>query len=200
LALARELGGPWRGEAALAALGALAVDRGDDAAARRLYREALALQRVSEFGASRYAGAAILDELGALAEAAGEYVEAAARYREALALRRVPNSGLDPAESLERFAGLAASRGDVARAIRLAAAHTALLRPPRWLPFGIERIRPRRTAPLPRVAAATRQCAAAMRAAAEGRAMSLEQALAYALDSSDAPQEVGRHTFHRAIR
>jgi hypothetical protein len=148
LALSRASGDRYRSGATLAALAALAVERGDRDAARALYADALANHRVSEYGPSNQAVAAVLDELGALAEDEADYLRAHALYREGLDLRTAPDAGedADPADSLERFAGLAAARGDPVRAVRLAAAAAALRRPTVWLSYRTERIRPRRPA------------------------------------------------------
>jgi non-specific serine/threonine protein kinase len=188
LALGRDSGDRFRSGATLAALAALAVDRGDRVAARALYADALASHRASEYGPSNQAIAAVLDELGALAEDEGDFPAAHARYREGLALRSAPDAGdeADPAESLERFAGLAASHGDAVRAVRLAGAAAALRRPQVWLPYRTERIRPRRTPIRRRIEAAERalQPPAVAAAAAEGRAMSMHRAIAYALEET----------------
>src|SRR5687768_12877953 len=75
-------------------------------------------------------------------------------YGEALALRQTPGPDVDLAESLERFASLAAASGRARRAVRLAAAADRLRRPTTRLPFRTQTIRSRRFAPMSTVEAA----------------------------------------------
>jgi hypothetical protein len=123
-----------------------------------------------------------LGELGHLARDLGDYGRAAALYRESLALRWELNDPLEITRSLADFAVLAARQGQAERTARLLGAREALCEA-----LGVA---------LP-VAAHTK-CGWALATAqsalgeerlaavwAEGRAMSLDQTVAYALEERD---------------
>ena len=114
-----------------------------------------------------------------MALARGEYERAGGLYRESLALQREVGEKRDIAECLEGLAGVAGEQGRAERATRLLGAAEAL--------------REEVGAPLPPADRARyERSVAAVRAGldeetfesawAQGRAMPLEQAVAYALD------------------
>jgi tetratricopeptide (TPR) repeat protein len=159
---------------ALKALGNLATAQGDYPEARSLHEEALALYR--ELGDQRGV-AACLDNLGNVAGDQGDYLGARSLHDEALALIRGLGDQRQCASCLERLARLAAAQGRHRRGARLLGAAEAL--------------RDRRPLPAPQRARRDEVLAGlraglgddALRSAlAEGRAMPLEDALAYAAD------------------
>jgi hypothetical protein len=110
-------------------------------------------------------------------------------YEESLLLRRERGDLLTIACSLEDFAGLAGRQGQFERAVRLlgaAEAVAATLR--RTLPVAVA-AEYARTAAAARAALSEEAFAAAW---AEGRVMTLEEAVAYALESGAVPAQVGR--------
>jgi tetratricopeptide (TPR) repeat protein len=175
LALARTLGDKAAVAQSLESLGTAARLRGEYGRAAALYRESLLMHRAS---GDTHMLAWTLHNWGDLALAQGDLAAARARYEEGLALYRELAGARGLAHSLHGFAGLAAAQGQPERALRLAGAAAAVcaaerapltvserLTRDRWL----EPVRPQ----LPKPAATL--------AWAEGRAMPLEQAVAYAL-------------------
>ena len=110
----------------------------------------------------------------------GNFARARSLYAESLALRRELGDGFAVAQSLEDLAVLAGTEQRAALAVRLlgageACCETLGIRPPVALAVEYER-----TVTEGRAALGEAAFAAAW---AEGRAMSLEQAVAYALDA-----------------
>jgi predicted ATPase/DNA-binding SARP family transcriptional activator len=174
LAMRRELGDKAGIAHSLYWLGLVAHAQGDYGAARTLYQESLALYR--EIGHSFLIHA--LGALGHLEREVGDYGRAAALYQESLLLRRERGELLHTACSLEDFAGLAVRLGQQERAVRLLGAAEALCETlGRTLPLAIAAEYERT------VAAAHSALSAEVFAAAwkEGRQMTMEQAVAYAL-------------------
>src|SRR5262249_3364815 len=157
-------------------LGQVAHAQGDDAQALALIEESVTWLRNVEY---TWGLAWALQHLSAVVYAQGDDDRATTVLREALVLQQQQGLKGLIAESLERFAGLAARQGKAPRAARVFGAAEAL--------------RAALGAPLPPceraayehdVAAARAQLDTAAFAAAwaEGQAMTLEQAIAYALD------------------
>jgi predicted ATPase/DNA-binding winged helix-turn-helix (wHTH) protein len=181
LALFRELG-DQRGVAALLNnLGVVADEQGDYAAARALHEESLAIRR--HLG-DRMGIAISLNNLGLVARGQGEYAGAHELHGEALAIRCELGDRRGIAASLEGLANVAFALAKPYRAARC------------W--GAAERLREEIGAPLPlserarydnQVAAgraASNDDPAFELAWREGRAMSLEQAIVFALRTHDA--------------
>jgi non-specific serine/threonine protein kinase len=181
LAMFRELG-DRRGVAGLLSnLGVAAHDHGDYAAARALYEESLAIRR--QLG-DRLGIAISLNNMGLVAREQGEYAAALALHGEALAIRYELGDRRGIAASLSGLANVALALSEPHRAGRC------------W--GAAERLREEIGAPLPpserssydnKVAAAraaSNDDAAFELAWREGRAMTLEQAIEYALKKHDA--------------
>jgi non-specific serine/threonine protein kinase len=175
LALAREDGFAVHIAPALSHLGVASLRQGDIATARSRLEESLALFR--ELNPTFVAGS-----LRYLAEAAlqtGDDTRARSLLVESLsALREWEDREMDVVGALEVFAALAVARGWPTRALRLAGAAEALRRA-RHI-----RIVPAEQAELDRRLKTARQALGEEGAAAawtNGQALSLEQAVAYAL-------------------
>ena len=176
LTLFRGLGEPEGIAYALGSLGHMVARRGDHRAARRHSTESLALFR--ELGDTR--GIAwMLHDLGDAARDEVDYESAEAHYMASLSLRQELGEKLGIAECLEGLAGVAGASGEG----RARAA---------WLFAAAERLREAIGAPRPlcerpahecNLAAARTLCDEAEWQAAweEGSAMTLEQAVAFAL-------------------
>jgi predicted ATPase/DNA-binding XRE family transcriptional regulator len=164
---------------AVTRLGEVAHAVGDFPRARRHYEEALALARESE---ERIVLAWAPHHLGRLAIEEGDFAAAGARLAEGLRMHREDTDKVGYLHSLAAFAGLAAATGQAVRALRLAGAVAALSEA-----IGAPVQPSERRAFEQRVGAAREALGpgqAAM-AFAAGRAMSPEQAVAYALAGSD---------------
>ena len=181
LSLRRELGDKWGIANSLNNLGGVAYSQGDYERAAALYAESLDLRR--GLGDRRGIGMS-LNNLGEVAQQQGDYERAAALYMESLDLRRELGDKLFIASSLSNLGEVACDQGDCERAAQLFGAAEAL--------------RETIGSPLPlakrheyerRVAAACDALGQESFAAAwaEGRAMTLEQAIAYALERNTNP-------------
>jgi predicted ATPase len=185
----REIGDKLSLIAPLTGLGRLVLREGDYAAARAFFEETLALRR--EIGESLGIGVSYL-HLGEVARLQGDYEAACSLYRQGLAvlrqgegpavLRQRGCTGLT-ARCLEGFASLAAAKGELHRAARLLAA-TASLRDANGAPLEPEEAA-RISAEL---ALARKELGEGVfdAASAAGGAMSLDQAVAYALECQPA--------------
>ena len=177
LALFRSLGDRAGMGRTLNNLGALEAERGDLGRAAALLDEALALRGAL---GDRHGAAHSLANLGYVAYAQGDYERAMAFYDEALALWREVGTKVNLAESLENFALIAAMTGEPERAARLLGAAEALR-----VQIGVP-VPPndRDDSYGPSVAAARAQMTEADFEAAweAGRALSLDDAIAYALE------------------
>jgi len=159
---------------ALSHLGDVARNLGDPAAAQAKYERALAILRGL---GDRWAVALTLVDLGELMAAQGEPRVGLGMLAQALGLARELGYRLGIARVLDAFARSAARRGQAQRALRLAGAADAIraaLRAPR---FQNEEVA------LARELDPARQAlgAAASAVAMEGRSMSMENAIEYAL-------------------
>jgi predicted ATPase/DNA-binding SARP family transcriptional activator len=178
LAIRRELGDRPGMADALGHLANVAWWQGDYAQARRHREESLALWRAT---GSRIGVIHALGALGHLARDQGEYEDARAFYAESLLLRSELGDTYTVIQSLEDFAELAAAERQWARMTRLLGAAEAQreamripLRPPEGTGYD-------RLLSSAREALGKEDVAAAWEA---GQAMSLEQATAFALETS----------------
>ncbi|HLV79193.1 MAG TPA: tetratricopeptide repeat protein, partial [Chthonomonadaceae bacterium] len=181
LALKREIGDRAGIAVALNNLGMLAYDRGEYVHAQALYEESLAISR--EQG-HRRAEAIVLNNQASVARCQGEHARAWAISEQSLAIKREVGDRWGIAYSLEAFAALAAALGQAERAAKL---------------FGTaEALREALSAPLRpsekgdhdrAVASAQARLPAETFAAAWtlGRALTLDQAIAFALESPVTP-------------
>ena len=183
LALSRELGDKLHIAYALNNLGDIAYHQGDDAAARALNEESLKIKR--DLGDKRGI-ANSLNHLGRVARRQGDVAAARALYAESLTIRRELWDRLGIAECLEGFAGLAGAQGQPRRVARLFGAAEGLREA-----IGVT-LPPSVRADYDSTVAAARASlgeAALARAWAEGRAMTLEQAIEYALAEEAWPKD-----------
>ncbi len=175
LALFRQLADPFGIPISLVRLGIVALLQGDWLQAARLYEESLALYR--QLGNSWGMGIS----LGSLAEVAlaqGEWERAATLYRESLALMHSTGSHWYVALVLVGMAGATLGQGQAERAARLLGAGEALVEAIGGRLPPIDRKFYERNVAAARAALDEAIFAAVL---AEGRAMTLEAALAYAL-------------------
>jgi predicted ATPase/transcriptional regulator with XRE-family HTH domain len=179
LAIAKEIGDQWAISYALEVLGQVALMQGELATARFLLDEALAGAR------DRGDQSRVLQSqhtLGCVALAAGNYREARALYREALATARDADDQTQAGLLLTDLASLAAAQGRPEVAVRLAgaaAAQRAGFGAPfagTWTTWFARWLEP-----------AQQMLSEGARAVAwgEGQAMTLEQAVAHAVDLDD---------------
>jgi tetratricopeptide (TPR) repeat protein len=179
LAIRRELGDRVGIAASLYNLGMLANSQGDYDAARTLSQESLRLYR--ETGHSTIIH--VLGFLGHLEREVRDYVQAASFYRESLLLRRERGDVFAVAQSLEDFAVLAGRQGQSERAVRLLGAQEAVCEAIGRTPPVADAAEYERTIDAARAALSAEAFAAAWE---QGRVMTLEQAVAYALERESA--------------
>jgi tetratricopeptide (TPR) repeat protein len=180
LALAQKLGDARRRAAGLGNMGLAEVVRGDFEGAEALFTEQLALGR--ELKAPFFIASASLN-LGVVATRRGDLERARTLLEESLVLLGEMGAKAGIAESLESLAGLAGALGDYGRAARLWGAADALryaIGAP-WLP--LER---RLHEPYLDAIRSRGEKAGWTKAWDEGRAMSVEDAVAYALEEDQA--------------
>ena len=178
LAIIRELGDRRRIAYSLGNLGNVAVDQGDYATARQHFQESLVILR--ELG-DRGGIALSLGNLGSVALDQGDYAAARSLHQESLAIKRELGDKWGIALSLEGFVGLAAAQAQPGRALQLAGAAAALRET-----IGVPLL-PTEQARLERhLETAQRALSeeASAKALADGRTMTLEQAIAYALQEA----------------
>jgi adenylate cyclase len=175
LTIRREVGDKLWIAVSLNNLGNVALDQGDYPTARSRLEEALALQR--EVGHREYIANA-LNNLGNVARAQGDYTEARSLYKESLTINRELGDQWQTAYLLEDMGCLATLEKQPERALRLLGAaevvREAIGAP--LSPAEHDKLRPM----LEPARQALGETAAAS-AIAEGRAMSMEQAIDYAL-------------------
>jgi predicted ATPase len=181
LTLARELGEIRETAGILGSLGRLARLSGDQDGAAALLEESLGLMESED----RPAIANVLHELGRVAQARGDRRRAKALHRESLALCREVGDREGIAESLERLAALAVAEAHADRAARLLGAAAALRAAIGLATPPAERTEYERDVEVVRIALDDLDFRAAW---AAGRAMTLEQAVAYALDEQPSAQ------------
>jgi tetratricopeptide (TPR) repeat protein len=176
LAIFRELGGKSGTVLVLAFLVQVAQAQGDADKARAYYEEALPLVHEVE---DKFQLTHVLGAMGHAALVQGDHVRARVLYQESLALRREVRNTHAIAQSLEGFASLAWRQQQCERAARLFGAADSIyagLGTPLPVAIGVES---GRTVSDARSALGEEAFAAAW---ADGRAMSLEQAIAFALE------------------
>jgi predicted ATPase/transcriptional regulator with XRE-family HTH domain len=175
LALWRAAGDRAGIAAALAQLGALAQHEGDPTRAQALFEEALTLWRALADGAGV---AASLAHLGGLAAARGDHERAALLYQAALDLPGASGDRAVTAVCLEGLAALATAAGRPERAARLYGAAVTQRQGIPVLHVWDERVARDRQVAAVCTALGDERFAAAW---AKGQAMTLAQAIAYAL-------------------
>jgi predicted ATPase/class 3 adenylate cyclase len=161
-------------------LGSVALMQSDYERAKVLFEESLAIRRVLF---DQQGIAFTLNDLGNVALAQGDYERAEALYEESLAIFQELGSQWGIANALKKFAKLAGVKGQRERAARLLGAAEALreaIGAPMHLP---ERSDYEQIVTELRSALGDEAFAVAWE---EGRAMTLEQAIAYALEHPDA--------------
>lgn len=179
LALRRELGDKWGIAQTLQNFAFIALEESDYARAEALYKEALALWR--ELGDIR--GVARMQSgLAKIAQRQGDYEQAAALGTEALSQLLEVGDKWSFAQGLEGFATLATARGEPERAARLFGTAETLRESIGFPLVPSERV----NYDLDVAAVRTQLDQATFNAAwAEGRAMTLEQALEFVLEMDD---------------
>ncbi len=179
LALARELGNRLEEALALRAAGEIAQAAGDDKHASEQYAASLELFR--DLGYKWEVGAVRLSQANLL-QLQGDYDRSAALLEEGLLLVRDTDESLEITRCLSGIAGVACARRVPIRSARLLGAVSAMdenVDSP-WFPLGDRRAYEQALAETrAQLDAATFEAAWA-----EGRAMSLEQAIAYALEET----------------
>jgi tetratricopeptide (TPR) repeat protein len=174
VAIFREVGDRWGIGLVLSHLGWLAFDRADYVLASSLFKERLTIGR--ELGFKQFIGMA-LDSLGRVAYRTGDYGQARTLFEEGLLVHQEMGSMVGIRESLRGLSELVGMQGQPQRAVHLLAAAEALSDAV-GAPFLARRTDSERA-----VAALRAQLdeATFSLAWAEGRAMTLEQAIAEAL-------------------
>ncbi len=176
LTIRREVGDKWAISVSLNNLGNVALDQGDDELARLCLEEAVTLNR--EMG-DREGIANSLNGLGNIVRSQGDYGVARDLYEEGLIISNEMGDGWTLAYLLEDMGGLAALQGQAERALRLVGAAFSL-REAIGSPLS-----PAEKNKLEVLLANARQALAETAQntiLAEGRAMSLAQAIEYALN------------------
>jgi predicted ATPase/class 3 adenylate cyclase len=176
LAIWRELGDRHGIAAALTNLGIVVQLQGDHLLARSLLEESLKLARADE---DVYSIAFTLNELGDVASEQGDFAAARPCYEESLTIRWRLKERRYLMRSLEGLAGVAAAAGRPQRALQLAGA-AAVLRTSLGTPLPAAYEARVRRLLLPAEQALGTE--AARVALAAGQALSIEQAVAYALE------------------
>ena len=180
LNLRREMGDPGGIAYVLNLLGTVASSQGDYTAARQLNEESLAIKRELN---DRWGIAYALDGLGMLAAVEGDHTLARARFTESLMLFQELGDKWGMIGVLERFSSLASAQAHSLRAVRLYGAVEALRRTLGLVRSAAECVEYERTMialhaqPLDEVVFLEEWL--------RGRAMSLEQAIEYALAVSN---------------
>jgi predicted ATPase/DNA-binding XRE family transcriptional regulator len=191
IAIKRELGDRWAIANSLSNVGLVLLNQGDYAAARALHVESLAVSR--DLGDRRYI-AISLHNLGRVALAEGDYTGASTLLVESLAVSRELGDHSTLALVLDAFAELAAAGLQAERALRVAGGAEALREAIGCALAHPDRLR--RTLTLAR-----RLLPEPMHAClrAEGRAMSLEQAVEEALAAAQSTASASPPPQHGAV-
>jgi predicted ATPase len=176
LAMSRELGNKSGIAWSLYHLGSVVHAQGDYGAARALLEESLAICR--ELGNKR-AIAWSLGQLGMVARRQGDLGPARAHLEESLAICRELGDKLESARGLEELAAVAVTQGQHERVARLFGAAAGIREAMRAPLPPAERAEHDRSVAAVRTALGEEAFAAAW---AEGRAMSLEEAVSHALE------------------
>jgi tetratricopeptide (TPR) repeat protein len=178
--LMEELGDPIGLARALEAIAGVALQRGDPSTARPLLEERLEICR--RLGTPSLL-IHTLGGIGHLERDEGNYERARAYYQESLLLRREVGDKWALAQSLEDLAALAGKQGQTERAIRLLGAAAAFCETLGTSPPVAEAAPYQATVAEGRAALCEAEFAALW---AEGRALSLDQAIDFALETSEA--------------
>src|SRR5258708_4929653 len=173
-------GAGWGTILTLCMFGRVAAARGDNPTARKRLEESLELRR--KLGITRGVGGS-LDFLAQHALAQGDARRARATFAESLRLARQTGDHLPTAHCIEGFAGALAVT-QPRRAVRLAQAARALREAVGSISFPADRERLDRWL---EVAARSRRETATAVARREGRALTLDKAMAYALAGDEPP-------------
>jgi predicted ATPase/DNA-binding CsgD family transcriptional regulator len=186
-----EVGEKWGAAVQSCFLAVAWRDQGDHGRAKRLAERGLALSR--EVG-ERQTITAALYTLATLAQAESDHERARDLFEEGLKLSAELGNEADVAHCLEGLASIAGAMGRMVRAARLWGAEEALLEE---IEAAVYTYVPDRSLHRSRVTAArARLGEEAFEAAwAEGRAMTSEQAIEYALDRSPAPETAAPETY-----
>jgi predicted ATPase/class 3 adenylate cyclase/uncharacterized protein HemY len=175
IVLFQEAGNKWGMATAFYGLGEVAWARADYEQAARRFEEALAVGRAM---GGKFIIALALYGLGKVAQSRGDYGTAHALHREALSIRRGTGDRPGIAYSLEAFVSLAVAQRQMERAARLFGAMEALHELIRFILSPVERAERNEAIAASRAALGEE---AFTKASAEGQAMTLEEAVAYAL-------------------
>jgi predicted ATPase/class 3 adenylate cyclase/TolA-binding protein len=178
LALFREAENKWGIATAFYGLGEVAWAQGDYELATKKFEEALTLGRQLN---GKYIIALALYGLGKVAQSRGEYDSSLELHKEALTIRRGTGDRPGIAYSLEAFASLAFAQQRMERAAQLFGAMEALHELIRFVLSPVERAERERD--LAAVCAALGK-EAFSNAYDEGKKMTLDEAVAYALEES----------------
>jgi DNA-binding CsgD family transcriptional regulator len=181
LALARQAGDAFRSAQALNSLGDLARCQGNYPQALTVYEESAAL--LDEIGAQRDL-ASVLQNLGSTCLQLGDRARAHSYYRESMAAHQVQHNTPGQLECLMGFAATAVLAGLPGSGMRLLAAAAALSGQPSPLTWKANRLEFERYHELARASLTDSEFQSEQ---AAGRAMSLEQAVDYALALSLSP-------------
>jgi predicted ATPase/DNA-binding XRE family transcriptional regulator len=176
LAVAGEMGDRWRIAVALKFLSFVALDQGDAERARALASESLVLNR--ELGDRRQSGSSLF-ALALAVRDQGDYAAARALLAEAFALLSEVQEKLYRARALEALAGIAVAEGAYERAAQVFGAAEAFCETFNMPVVLLQRANYERNVAAVR---ARLDAATLTNAWAEGRALTLEQAIAIALD------------------
>ncbi|MDQ4128058.1 MAG: helix-turn-helix domain-containing protein [Actinomycetota bacterium] len=184
LEMVREQGDAWRAAHLLNHLTVVALRRGDRTRAAGYAEEALAHTRQT---GDRYAANVALSLLAQMAWESDEHERAAGHWREALRLSYELANKANSASSIQGLATVAASRGELRRAVRLLGAAKALLEAAGLVLYAYTTY----TSNEPHQHAASSVCQeleerAWKEARDEGRTMTFEQAVEYALEAGNA--------------
>jgi predicted ATPase/class 3 adenylate cyclase len=180
LALYQQTGDRWGVALALNSLGFLALREGEDAAAITRFEEALALLR-EEGDTTLMAGS--LHNLALVAQGQGDTRQAATLFKGSLVRFRDLGNTLGVAWCLEALAAFAGAEGRHERAVRLAAAVQVLVDATGFRPRPEDRAEHDHILDTARASLGDEPFSAAL---AAGRAMTLEQAVAEALEETGA--------------
>ena len=181
LALFRELGDSTNVGKVLSYGGGVALDRGNYEQAQRLLQESLSIMRAV---GNRFVTEMALTNLGLVALYQSQYEEARRRFRESLLLSQELGDKLSIAFDLEGLAGVAAGQSRSKRGARLWGAAEALREEIGAPQSPADRAQFERMIVAARATVDTGKWAQAW---AEGRAIPLEQAIAYALEDEPLP-------------
>jgi predicted ATPase/DNA-binding XRE family transcriptional regulator len=184
LEMVREQRDAWRAAHILNHLTVVALNRGEHQLAAGYAEESLALTRQT---GDRYAANVALSLLAQMAWASDEHERAAGHWREALRLSSELTNKANSASSIQGLATVAASRGELRRAARLLGAAETLLEAAELVHYAYTTYTSNE--PHQRAASAASEELGEQawnEAREEGRAMTFEQAVEYALEDDEA--------------